>query len=35
MVRDVFARKPYDPEVMQAPDQPLTVPQAAAERAVT
>ena len=35
MIQDVFARKPYDPEVMQALDQPLTVSQTAAERAAT
>jgi predicted HD phosphohydrolase len=33
MVREVFARTPYDKAVMQAADQPLVLPQVAAERA--
>ena len=33
MVREVFARTPYDKAVMQAADQPLVLPQIAAERA--
>ena len=33
LVHEVFARSPYDPAVMQAADQPLVVPIAAAERA--
>ena len=33
MVREVFARTPYDKAVMQAADQPLVLPQGAAERA--
>lgn len=32
MVEKVFARKPYDPAVMNAPDQPLTNAERAAER---
>ncbi|MDC0012562.1 peptidase [Octadecabacter sp.] len=33
MVREVFARTPYDKAIMQAADQPLVLPQVAAERA--
>jgi len=33
MVQEVFARAPYDPGVLDAPDKPLTDPVAAAERA--
>ena len=33
MVREVLARTPYDKAVMQAADQPLVLPQVAAERA--
>ncbi|MEM0978412.1 MAG: HD domain-containing protein [Pseudomonadota bacterium] len=33
MVREVFARAPYDPAVLNAPPQPLVVPERAAQRA--
>ena len=33
MVREVFAREPYDPAVLNAPDQPLSDPAVAAQRA--
>ena len=33
MVREVFAREPYDPAVLNAPDQPLSNPAVAAQRA--
>ncbi|MEM6985010.1 MAG: peptidase [Pseudomonadota bacterium] len=33
MVREVFARRPYDPAVLNAPDQPLTNAEVAAARA--
>ncbi|MEM9210213.1 MAG: HD domain-containing protein [Pseudomonadota bacterium] len=33
MVREVFAREPYDPAVLNAPPQPLVVPERAAQRA--
>ena len=33
MVREVFAREPYDPAVLNAPDQPLTNQEVAAARA--
>jgi hypothetical protein len=34
-VHEVFARTPYDPNVMQAPDQPLTVQETATARAIS